>query len=724
MKDNGDGTITASAVITAPANGAVEEGKAVFTNTYVPSASDFVTISGDKGIRGDRVLNAGEFSFIIQAESANAPMPSVTTVTNEASGYFAFPAIEFTDAHKGNTYVYVVSEVKDDPIGGFTYDTASFKVYVSVVDNGDATLSASITKIEKAGATVDEILFTNVYYAPPVDVQLKGEKILTGKTMQDGEFQFRLTAVTPGAPMPAAATVTNTAKGVIDFGKITYEKAGVYVYTLTEVDGGDERYDYDTSVYTVTVAVTDNSRGVLTARVELTKNDVAASGIVFRNGFVPAPIPYDIHADFGGEKALTGRAMEAGEFEFRLINAINGQQIGQSVKNDGTGAFSFPAVSLTAPGIYHYKIVEELGDAKNVSYDTSSYHVRLEVVQDENGVLSIADKQLHKGTVSKVEVGGILTEVTNYENITTNGTIQFNNTYSADPVYVTLEATKVLEGRDLVDGEFKFDLHKTDSTYTISDETLAQDDVVLVLQADGTGNVVFKPEMFQKADTYYYVIVEDEQDENGITTHKTPYKVEITVTDDLNGNLVASLKVDGQEVAGSTASAIRFKNTYSVAANEIVIKGTKTLNGRALIPGEFSFELYDENGLVETVNNAQGGTFEFAAISVAQAGEKTYTVKEVKGNAEGVSYDASVFTVKVTVTDNLDGTLKVEYTYLKGNEGATGVNFVNTYTAPEDPDKTGDEMNIALWIGVMTVSGIGLVATAATGMKRKEFEVE
>ena len=184
------------------------------------------------------------------------------------------------------------------------------------------------------------------------------------------------------------------------------------------------------------------------------------------------------------------------------------------------------------------------------------------------------------------------------------------------------------------------------------------------------------------------------------------------------------MKVDGKAVTGSTATVIQFKNSYSTTANEIVIKGTKTLNGRDLVAGEFAFELYDENGLVETVRNTQGGTFQFAPISVAQAGEKVYTVKEVKGDAEGVSYDAAVFTVKVTVTDNLDGTLKVEYTYLKGNESATGVNFVNTYTAPEAPDKTGDEMNTALWIGIMTASGIGLVATAATGMKRKEFEVE
>ena len=738
VKDNGDGTITASAVITPPATGALEEGNAVFTNTYSPSASDFVTISGDKVISGDRVLNAGEFFFTITSEDSNAPMPSVTTVTNEANGYFAFPAIEFTDERNASAYTYIVSEVRNNPIGGFTYDAASFKVYISVVDNGDATLSANITKIERittSTTTVDEILFTNVYYAPPVDIQLKGEKILTGKTMLDGEFTFRLNPVTAGAPMPASATVTNNAKGVIDFGKITYEKAGVYVYTLSEVDGGDARYDYDASVYTVTVTVNDNSRGVLSAKVEMTKNGVAATGIVFRNGFVPSSIFYDIYADFGGEKVLTGRDQVAGEFEFVLINAVNGQQIGQPVSNDSTGVFKFPAVQLTAPGVYHYKITEIRGDEKGVSYDTSSYHVRLEVVQDDNGVLSIVDKQLHKGMVSKVEVGGVLTEVTNYENITANGTIWFNNTYTADPVAVTLEATKILQGRDLVDGEFKFDLHKTDSTYAYNENTLAQDDVALVLQADGTGSVVFLPEVFQKADTYYYVIVEDEVDGNGITTHKTPYKVEITVTDDLNGNLVASLKVDGQEVTGSTATAIKFNNTYDVTPGTINLGGVKELKGRKLLSEEFIFNLYfaelnaegkwEKAELVEQVKNNADGTFAFAPRQAQLDAVYVYFITEDDTNADDtITYDKAEYMVVVTTEDNGDGTMKVHYTYTKGEASAEGVKFVNTYTAPEEPDKTGDEMNIALWIGLMGVSAICLVATIVTGTKRKELEIE
>ena len=143
-----------------------------------------------------------------------------------------------------------------------------------------------------------------------------------------------------------------------------------------------------------------------------------------------------------------------------------------------------------------------------------------------------------------------------------------------------------------------------------------------------------------------------------------------------------------------------------------------------MVAGEFAFELHDENGLVETAYNKGNGTFAFTTIPVAQAGEKVYTVKEVKGIADGMTYDTTVYTVKVTVTDQLDGTLKVEYTYQKGSQSVEGVHFTNTYTPPEDPDKTGDDMNIGLWIGIMTVSAICLVATAATGMKRKEFDAE
>ncbi len=584
VNDNLDGTIS---VMTTVSGLVGISTTPTFTNEYVPSSSDFVTISGEKQIVGDRVLNVNEFEFAITAVTAGAPMPSVTTVKNDSNGSFVFEPIEFKDSHKGNTYEYKITEVDTDKIGGFAYDGTVYKVLVTVTDNGDQTITANAV-ISTAAGTVENIVFKNTYDAKDAEVVLEGTKLLTGKALQNNEFDFELKAVTVGAPMPSSSVAKNDANGRFAFEKITFSKSGTYVYELVEKDGGIANYDYDESVYTVTVTVTDDSQGTLNYDVDFMKDGMDSSEIVFRNGFVPTPIEYDIHVDFGGEKVLNGRTIKANEFEFALINARNGQQIGDTVKNDESGKFSFPKLTLASTGVHHYKIVEIIGDEKGVTYDTSSFHIRLEVVQDDDGVLSIVDKQLHKGVVSKQEVQGVLTEVTTYENITDNG-------------------------------------------------------------------------------------------------------------------------------------AIKFVNTYKAVATEIVIKGTKTLEGRTLAAEEFSFELYDENNVkLETVKNAADGSFEFAAIGVENAGEYTYTVREVKGSTEGVTYDEAVYTVKVVVTDNLDGTYNVAHTYLKGTEAADGVAFVNVYKTPEfEAPKTGDSSNVQLWLVLMLISGGGLIATVIYSKKEE-----
>ena len=719
VTDNLDGTLSANTVVKGLPVGTTVP---TFTNAYVPSASDYLSFSGKKAINGDRVLNANEFEFELTALAANASMPAETKVKNAADGSFQFPTIEFGDAHKGQTYQYRITEVDTDKIGGFTYDGTVYTITVTVTDNGDQTITA--TKVINNGAAdVSDIVFTNTYDAADATVVLTGEKMLTGKTMQNGEFTFRLNPITVGAPMPASATVTNDEHGAITFGTITYAKAGTYVYTLEEVNGGDTRYDYDASVYTVTVTVTDNSVGKLLAKVELSKNSMVSNEIVFVNGFAPTPLTYDIHADFGGDKVLDGRPLEENEFEFTLINAINGAQIGEPVKNDVNGSFRFPPLTLTTAGIYHYKIVETIGIEKGVSYDNSSYHIRLEVAQDVSGNLSITNKQLHKGTVAKEEVSGVLTEITSYENITDSGAIVFNNTYRADPVYITLEATKILLGRDLKDGEFKFDLYKTDASFAVEGVTPVQDDVVLALNDSGKGDVIFMPEKFDAEGTYYYVIVEDETNEKGITADDTEYHVEIVVTDNHKGNLEATLKVNGTAVSGALAQTVIFENVYKAAATEIVIRGQKTLKGRELESEEFSFELYDaDNNKLETVKNAADGIFAFTPITIDEAGEYVYTVRETKGDTANVTYDETVYTVKAVVTDNLDGTFKVEYTYLKGNDAATGVTFLKIYTAPTpevDLPQTGEHTNLWIWLVLAFVSG-GFALSIVSFKKKKE----
>ncbi len=585
VKDDLDGTISAQVEIRGLNAGSLLP---TFTNTYVPSTSDFVTISGKKVIEGDRILNLNEFEFAIEAQTAGAPMPSDTVVKNRADGSFSFPAIEFGDSHKGNTYVYEISEVENaaSKIGGFQYDQTVYTVTVVVTDNGES-ITATAT-VREGNSTVNDIVFTNTYDAQDAEVTLSGVKMLEGKKLTES-FEFILEAVTQGAPMPARATVTNDAQGNIVFDKITFSKVGTYVYHLTEKNGGISNYDYDESIYLVTVVVTDNSQGLLFAEVTLTKNGVDSSEIVFKNGFTPTPITYDLHEDFGGEKVLNGRPLEAGEFEFVLINARTGAQIGESVLNDADGKFAFPDVVLATTGIHHFKIVEVSGDEKGITYDNTSFYIRLEVEQSDRGVLSVKSEQLHKGVVKVEDVSGVPTEVTEYTNITDGGTIQFVNTYAAD-------------------------------------------------------------------------------------------------------------------------------------AAEIVIEGVKTLTGRTLEEGEFSFELYENDKKLETVSHDGSGKFVFTAISKDAAGEYVYTVREVVGQAEGITYDTSVYVVKVTFTDQEDGTFKVDYTYLKGADEVDGVTFANVYTKPEEIPVTGDSFDLQMWLAILAVSGGCMVAVTVYKKKRDADE--
>ncbi|MBO5248084.1 MAG: hypothetical protein J6B54_02160 [Clostridia bacterium] len=749
VKDNGDGTTSATAQVIAPegsGSGRVDaDGNAVFVNTYTPSSAAYVVLTANKKIDGKRTLNANEFTFVIEAITQNAPMPESTNdkATNDASGSVVFDAIKYTEV---GTYKYKIYESNENPIGGFTYDSAYYEVTVNVTDptdDGQRQLITTVTRVLKRENSSDRTLdpneimtFTNQYQATPDSVTLNGNKILTGKPLQNGEFEFKLTPVTPNAPMPTTDVATNDSLGAFTFGTITFDTAGVYTYTVTEnpkLDGNgaeDPRYDCDESVYTVTVTVTDNSQGKLTAAVSMKKNGLSSSEIVFRNGFTPTPIRYNIEQYFGGKKDLNGRTLplQAGEFEFRLINARNGKQVGDAVKNDENGVFKFPALSLPEAGIYHYKIVESVGDLKGVSYDTSSFHIRIEVVMDETGILSILDDPstqvtegnlLYKGTVSKQDVEGVLTEVTNYEDITDQGTdgIVFNNTYTADPAHVSLEATKTLTGRDLIDGEFKFDLHKTDASYAYRTDTVVQQDVVLRLQQDGTGNVAFMPLVFDTEGTFYYAVVEDEINEKGVTMDTTVHKVEITVRDNGKGDLIATVKVNGTDIAGSTAEAIRFKNTYRALPTSIVIEGTKTLTGRDLKKDEFTFELYDKNGTkLQAAQNGEDGKITFQPISVDAAGTYVYTVTEVQGTQADIGYDKSVYTVTATVTDHLDGTFKVEYSYSKNGAAAEKISFENLYNP-----KTSDNSNLWLWASLMILTS-GIVGLTLYRRKKAESE--
>ncbi|KAB7789043.1 Spy0128 family protein [Bifidobacterium leontopitheci] len=251
----------------------------------------------------------------------------------------------------------------------------------------------------------------------------------------------------------------------------------------------------------------------------------------------------------------------------------------------------------------------------------------------------------------------------------------FENTVAPAAAKVAPAATVTLTGRDAKAGEFTFALQDADGK-TVATATNA---------ADGT--VAFDDLTFDKAGTYTYTLVQQPGKAGGVTYDDAEYTVTFTVTGtDTNTLDVATAYAK----AGETVDAATFANTYAATAATAAPTATVTLSGRAMKAGEFTFELYDENGqLASTAKNAADGTVTFEGLTFDKAGTYTYTLAQVKGDAKGVTYDATEYTVTFTVTDDLEGALQAAVAYAKDGETADAATFANTYVAENKPTKPG-----------------------------------
>ena len=602
--------------------------KQSFTNKYTAKGTD-ATFSVTKKLTG-RALKDGEFSFDLK-EDGKADV--LQTKKNDKDGKVQFDAIKYQTV---GTHKYTITE-KNTGLGGVTYDTKTIKVTVEVTDNGKGQLVSKVT-YENNDQT-----FTNTYSSQKVSAQLGVTKELTGRALNDQEFEFELV----GSDDNVRQTKKNVADGRVTFDAIDYTKVGTYHYTIKEKDNGLGDVTYDKKEIKATVKVTDDGKGQLVAQVSY---DTANP--TFHNTYLAKETTAALEAN----KVLTGRELKENEFAFDLIGPDG--KVVETVKNAKDGKISFKELTFKTAGTYTYSIKEQAGALGGVKYDTKVIKATVTVTDDGKG-------QLHT-TVA-------------YE----NNQNTFTNTYSADKATATLSAKKLLEGRNLKEGEFEFELTGTDDQVRQT-KTNAQD-----------GSVTFDTLEYTKVGTYHYTITEKDTKLGGVTYDKKVIKATVTVTDDGQGRLVTKVVYEKDDQT--------FKNTYSAAKTNAQLSVKKALTGRALKDGEFEFELKGQDDKVaQSKKNAQDGSVTFDTIEYTKAGTYHYTITEKDTKLQGITYDKKVIKVTVTVTDDGNGRLVAKVSHDKNIQ-----TFENRYTPPKkDLPKTGTVIHtLAIFIGIIALIG-------------------
>lgn len=498
-------------------------------------------------------------------------------------------------------------------------------------------------------------------------------KVLEGRDWTNADaFEFGLTSES-GAPMPAARTATvrkadlDQGKAAIDFGTIEYTEPGTYVYKVSEKHAGTtiDGIAYSKNVAEITVTVTPDKEGELSAAVKVAWSEAEVTE--FKNVYAADPVESSVTDQITVAKSLTGRDLTEGEFSFEL-REVKGEdsELIETVANAADGKVTFSTIKYTEIGQHTYMLREVKGDAGGITYDDTIYTVVTTIADNGKGQLAATHELKGAKDVKSIE---------------------FKNAYTTNAAEASLTGIKnlqVADGLTPADIAGKF-------TFTVTGEDGAPMPANASVTNHAKGKVDFgkitftlddlnkalgeKPE--KREHTFTYTVTESGEVAGVTNDAKLSREVSFTVIDDGKGNLSVSHKPDGDV-------AFTFTNTYNVTPVETSvtdqITANKVLIGRDLKDGEFSFELVEGEGedakVVATGKNAADGKITMSAVKYDKAGTHTYTLREVKGNAGGITYSDAKFTIETTITDNGDGTLKAEHV-LKDAEAAT---FENTYS--------------------------------------------
>ena len=646
--------------------------------------------------------------------------------------------VKFKQADAGKTFKYTVAE-KNDGKPGYTYDDAARTVTIAIADDGAGTLTATTTvsggpegtheTIYKSGENKVEsavVPFKNSYSASTdKPAQIVATKTLTGRPMVDGEFYFGIAYA--GETEAIEGTCVTNVNGQVSFGALHYttemladlvsakrairtdmdaKLAWTINYTAFEYTSplAAKGITAATPSFSFKVIVVDNGDGTLTATV-----DYGGIEPLFENVYGADAVDAALA---GTKKLQAAEGLTPADITGKFIFTVAADEAGApmpertTATNDAAGNVDFGKIHFTLDDLNRALGVTDnaSGDASNnaeanadeaeVDADASG-----DETSDESEPADPAAPRSHTFTYTVTE-SGTAPGVTNDANtarkvsytVTDDGAghlsvkrdggdgadFTFTNTYSVTPtdssVTDQVKTVKRLTGRDLAAGEFTFDL--LEDGVTVASGT-----------NDASGNVTLSPICYEAPGTHTYTLREACPNAlglyKGVTYDGTTYTVVTTVSDNGDGTLTATHKLEG------TTESAGFTNKYHAMPTQVSIGAIKVLEGRELKKDEFSFKLVGED-IEFTVTNDADGKINFDKFEYDEPGTYVYTISEVKGDEAGMTYDKSVFTATVNVVDDGEGNLKANVAFTKGDKSVEGIVFNNTYKKPETPVPTPD----------------------------------
>lgn len=638
--DNDNGTLSVTATLDDKEAAVWTSGAELtpvsvgFANSY---SADSITVGGQGGVAlagtkqlTGRPMVAGEFHFnVTNAKNAGRV---VATGTNAADGTITFTGIKYTTEKLNNDVAAGLATVdragKDGDVYTYTYkvseDTGRNDKGVSIVQ-GEQTITVKVTD-NRAGKFSAKVVYP------------------------EGGMVFK-NAYGTGEGGSKQIALNGTKVLDVKSGNKVPDIAGKYTFTLAGSEGAP--------MPAKTTATNDASGNISFGEIIYTMENVFGAPAAQPEQLVIA----EDGADTADAKTAGATDAQAAEADAKADDAVAAEAEAKPAEGESAvkAAFEDEPMVASAPRskTFTYTVTES-GSVAGVSNDpVATKTIKVKVTDNGDGTLTV-DKQAESNKTD----------------------FTFTNTYSVKPFDSTptgkdgFAITKTLAGRDLREGEFEFALVSQGEG----------EPTVVTAKNDANGKVAFPAISFNAPGEYHYRLAEVDGGLGGVTYDTTVYDVTATVVDNGDGSLGVTWSVskDGRPLEGKE---IVFANSYKAAGTSITFNAAKVLTGRELKKGEFTFELRDANGkALQTVKNGaltEGGyaPIAFDPITYDEPGTYDYRIVEVKGDAEGITYDETVFTYHVVVTDDGNGQLQVEWTV--GETGAPV--FQNGFVKPEDP---------------------------------------